>query len=136
VEWASSSHLDESKLAAKLADPALRMGERVRASRDLAWVRRVREGRPIDVGCLQLGQAYILHLPGELFVEYQLAARQMKPEATVCMAAYGDYGPGYIGLEAAYSQGGYETGFVSRTAPEVEGVLMGAIANLLGVKAP
>jgi hypothetical protein len=47
------------------------------------------------------------------------------------MAAYGDYGPEYIGTKIAYSQGGYETGPVSRTAPEVEDVLMKAMRELL-----
>jgi hypothetical protein len=55
----------------------------------------------------------------------------MKPQATVCMAAYGDYGPGYIGTQIAYSQGGYETSYVSRVAPEVEKVLTDATAELL-----
>ena len=40
-----------------------------------------------------------MHLPGELFVEYQLAAQAIGPERFVCVAAYGDYGPGYIGTE-------------------------------------
>jgi len=62
---------------------------------------------------------------GELFVEYQLAAQQMRPDGIVCMAAYGDYGTGYIGTEIAYSQGGYETQpSSSNTAPQVERVLM------------
>jgi len=47
------------------------------------------------------------------------------------MAAYGDYGPGYIGTEIAYSQGGYETSYVSRTAPQVEKVLTDGMAELL-----
>jgi hypothetical protein len=47
------------------------------------------------------------------------------------MAAYGDYGPGYIGTSVAYSQGGYETTRVSRVGPEVEGVLMAALEELL-----
>ncbi len=73
-------------------------------------------------------------MPGELFVEYQLAAQKMRPNAFVCMAAYGDYGPGYIGTSIAYSQGGYETGFstpVSRVSPRVEAVLMTAMQHLL-----
>jgi hypothetical protein len=72
-----------------------------------------------------------LHLPGELFVEYQLAAQQMRPDSPVMMAAYGDYGPGYIGTAVAYTQGGYETGPVSRVAPAVEEVLMRAMRELL-----
>ena len=70
-------------------------------------------------------------MPGELFVEYQLAAQQMRPDLFVTMAAYGDYGPGYIGTEIAYSQGGYETGKVSRVAPEVEQVLLNGLKQLL-----
>ena len=70
-------------------------------------------------------------MPGELFVEYQIAAQQMRPGDFIAMAAYGDYGPGYIGTEVAYTQGGYETGIVSRVAPTVEKVLMEAIRELL-----
>ena len=71
-------------------------------------------------------------MPGELFVEYQLAAQQMKPEATVCMAAYGDYAPGYIGTQIAYSQGGYEVQeSSSNTAAGVELVLMNGMRKLL-----
>ena len=32
----------------------------------LAWVRRLKAGKKIDVACLSLGRARILHLPGEL----------------------------------------------------------------------
>jgi len=70
-------------------------------------------------------------MPGELFVEYQLAAQKMRPDSPVMLAAYGDYGMGYIGTTIAYSQGGYETGPVSRVAPEVEDVLMGGLRELL-----
>ena len=74
----------------------------------------------------------MLHLPGELFVEYQLAAQKLRPDLFVAMAAYGDYGPGYIGTEIAYPQGGYETGpTASLVAPKVEGVLMDVIERLL-----
>lgn len=104
---------------------------RIRAATDLAYRRRVESGRRIDLGCLHLGDARIVYMPGELFVEYQLAAQQMRPKSFVAMAAYGDYGPGYIGTEVAYSQGGYETGVVSRTAPNVEAVLMDALRQLL-----
>jgi hypothetical protein len=70
-------------------------------------------------------------MPGELFVEYQLAAQEMRPGQFVAMAAYGDYGPGYIGTKIAYTQGGYETGVVSRVAPAVEKVLTDATRELL-----
>ncbi len=58
----------------------------------------------------------------------------MRPNDFVCMAAYGDLGPGYIAMQVAYSQGGYETGFVSRVAPEVEDTLMASMRELLNVQ--
>ena len=123
--------LEEKSLQAKIADPKVPLAVRVRAGRDLIFVQRMRSGRRIPITCLQLGPAQLLHLPGELFVEYQLAAQAMRPGEFVAMAAYGDLGPGYIGTEIAYSQGGYETGIVSRVAPSVEGVLSNAIRKLL-----
>lgn len=123
--------LVETELSAKVADPKLALKARLRAARDLTFVRRMRDGHQIPLTCLALGSARILHLPGELFVEYQLAAQQMQPKTFVAMAAYGDYGPGYIGTEIAYGQGGYETGPVSRVAPQVERVLKKAIQELL-----
>lgn len=126
-----TKHLDEPKLVAELkgrSAPFLTRGE---ASR-LAWLRRCQAGHKIDVSCLALGRARLLHLPGELFVEYQLAAKAERPDRFVAMAAYGDYGPWYIGTERAYTEGGYETEpRSSNVAPEVEGVLMGAIKRLL-----
>lgn len=119
-------------LEAKLANEKLKASnERLQAARHLAWARRCEAGHKIDLTCLRIGPAYVVHMPGELFVEYQLAAQAMKPGAPVMMAAYGDYGPGYIGTAIAYTQGGYETGPPSRVAPEVEAVLMPALRELL-----
>jgi hypothetical protein len=126
-------HLDEGKLLAVLDDATAPVRERYSAAGELAWLRRCRAGETIDVSCLRLGRARVLHLPGELFVEYQLAAQKLRPGLFVAMAAYGDYAPGYIGTEVAYSQGGYETGpRASLVAPGVERVLMAAIERLLG----
>ena len=64
-------------------------------------------------------------------MEYQIAAQDVAPGRFTCVAAYGDYGPGYIGTDVAYGEGGYETQqYISRTGPGVEGVLMGAIEQL------
>ena len=128
------STLIDSELLAKLQDEDQPIKVRLRAARDLTFVRRTRGGNRIPLSCLKLGTARVLHMPGELFVEYQLAAQEMRPRDFVAMAAYGDYGPGYIGTEIAYSQGGYETGPVSRVAPEVESVLMNAMKQLLEVQ--
>lgn len=125
-------HLDADKLRATLDDPQASESDRLSAAGKLAFVLRMEHGSPIELCCLKLGSVYILHMPGELFVEYQLAAQQMRPEDTVCMAAYGDGGTGYIGTEIAYSQGGYETQpSSSNTAPQVERVLMDGMRKLL-----
>ena len=115
----------------KITDDTLKDPERQRAARNYVWARRCEMGETIDLQCLQVGSAHVLHMPGELFIEYQLAAQKMRPNSPVMMAAYGDYGPGYIGTSIAYTQGGYETGPVSRVAPEVEDVLMKAMRELL-----
>ena len=106
--------------------------ERAEAASELIWLRRCHAGETIDVSCLRLGKARVLQLPGELFVEYQLAAQRLRPDLFVAMAAYGDYGPGYIGTEEAYPQGGYETGpHASLVAPSVEHSLMDVINRLV-----
>jgi hypothetical protein len=125
-------HLDEAALRATLEDASLPETNRLAAAGKLAYLLRTRAGHRIDLGCLRLGDARILHFPGELFVEYQLAAQEMKRDDFVCLAAYGDAGPGYIGTEISYAQGGYETQPSStNVAPSVEGVLMEAIRKLL-----
>lgn len=99
----------------------------------LAWLERTRQGKKLEVSCLSVGNARILHLPGELFVEYQLAAKAMLPGSFVTMAAYTDCGPGYIGTAIAYDQGGYEI-TVSNVGPDSERILMQAIRKLLQVQ--
>ncbi|MDD4108392.1 MAG: hypothetical protein PHH93_06720 [Prolixibacteraceae bacterium] len=99
----------------------------------LAWYKRRMEGKKIGLGCLTLGEARVLFMPGELFVEYQLAAKKMRPDLFVAMAAYGDYGPFYIGTKEAYSQGGYEINS-SPVTSEVESELMRGMKELLQIK--
>jgi hypothetical protein len=98
----------------------------------LAWLRRSHAGHRIDISCLAIGRARLLHLPGEPFVEFQLAAKAARPDLFVAVAGYGDYGPWYIGTAVAYEEGGYETSpGASNVAPEAENVLLGAIRKLL-----
>ena len=131
VALPASHHLTNEVLEAevKVRDPKLVL--QGNASR-LAWLRRCQAGHKIDIGCLRLGRGRILHLPGELFVEYQLRAKAQRKDLFVAMAAYGDYAPWYIGTAVAYEEGGYETEpRSSNVAPEVEKVLNTAIEKLL-----
>ncbi|WP_276347019.1 hypothetical protein [Daejeonella sp. JGW-45] len=97
----------------------------------LVWLRRLQAGKKIDISSLALGKARIVHLPGEPFVEYQLAAKAARPDLFVAVAGYGDYGVGYIGTAKAYDEGGYETGQASAVTAEAEATLMNAINKLL-----
>lgn len=116
-------------------DPDRTLKERIYAATQEIWMRRCEAKDPLTLQCLKIGSARILHMPGELFVEYQLAAQQMCPDAFVAMAAYGDYAPNYIGTAIAYEQGGYETEVRSTlVAPAVEGVLIEAMQQILKVE--
>ena len=122
-------HVDVAALDAALRRPSPSLY--VQAAQ-LAYHERNQSGRLTDLSCLRIGDIRILHMPGELFVEYQLAAQQMRPDLHVAMASYGDYGPQYIGTEKAYTQGGYETEpRSSGVAPEVQHPLMKSIQRLL-----
>ena len=117
----------EADLTAELTDPKQRLNQ----ARYLAYYRLTKAGRTIDLTALRLGSFSVVHMPGELFVEYQLAAAAERPSELVATAAYGDYGPMYIGTRRAYSEGGYETSAVSRVAPDVEDILRNATRQLL-----
>ncbi len=127
-----AEHLIEADLRKTVADESAKSDPRYYAAKHLAWLTRCRGGDAIDIACLSLGKARVLYMPGELFVEYQLAAQKLRPDLFVAMAAYGDYAPGYIGTEIAYSQGGYETSQrATQVTSQAEKVLMAAIKKLL-----
>ena len=100
------------------------------AAYQLAWLKRI--DRPIDLTCLDLGRAQVLGLPGEPFIEYQLAAQRLRKGAFVCVAGYGDGGPGYIPTDRAFLEGGYEP-TVALAAP-CEKQLLAALAKVLRAK--
>jgi len=104
----------------------------VAAAKHLAFIQHANAGAKVDIGCMTLDKARVLHMPGELFVEYQLNAAKLHPDLFIAMAAYGDYACGYVGTNISYTQGGYETiSRASRVAPSVEKVLVDAMRKLL-----
>lgn len=139
IEWRSETlslpfgdHLRADTLEIVMADTSNSYNDRFTAARQLAWLEQNKKGSPLVVTSLQLGNTWLLHLPGEPFVEYQLAAQKLKPGGHVCTAAYGDDGILYIGTEISYGQGGYEVEKrVNMTTPEAESILMGAIQKVL-----
>jgi hypothetical protein len=103
-----------------LQDPKATKAKRNNAAFQLAWLKRL--DRPMEITSLDFGKAAILHLPGEPFVEYQLHAQKLRPDSFVCVAGYGDGGPGYIPTAHAYLEGGYEP-TVALAGPESEEIL-------------
>lgn len=130
-------HLNETKLLEVIDNQASTEVDRKSAATDLAWLRRCQNGDTLQVSCLRLGPANIVHMPGEAVVEYQLHAQQLDPDRFVAVAAYGDYGTGYICLEQHYEEGGYEASQrASRVAPNTEPTLKQAIRDALEAAAP
>lgn len=69
------------------------------AAMGLSWLDRLQQGRPIEIPCLDLGAALLVLLPGESYVEFQLAAQQLRSDSFVCVAGYGDGATGYVPTE-------------------------------------
>lgn len=132
VKLPPAEYLKRDRILAVLQDGNADSRAKLSAATDLVWLDRCNSERPIELSCLRLGNAYLLHLPGELFVEYQLAAQAMRPDAFVATAAYGEYSPGYIGTAISYSQGGYEVQEgVSRVSADAEQILIDGIQQLV-----
>jgi len=137
IRWNSRSiklplarHLNEEDLLRKLKETPPK--GTISFADQLAFYRRIQQGHTMPISCLSIGEARVLHMPGELFVEYQLAAKGMRQDLQVMMAAYGDYGPGYIGTEQSYTEGGYETLPTSSSVdPSVEPLLLETLEQLL-----
>lgn len=133
VQLPAAGHMKEDSLLSVLKDSVtFTADQRFGAARKLAWLDRQKKGHGINVSALQLGDIQLLHLPSELFVEYQLAAQDYRPDQEICTAGYGEGGQGYIGTEISYTQGGYEVQpRVSMVSPGSEAVLMSAIKEVL-----
>jgi hypothetical protein len=111
-----------------MEDPTVAKAKRGNAALQLGWLKRLKT--PIEVTALHVGPAVVLSLPGEPFIEYQLKAQSLRPDAFVCVAGYGDGGPGYLPTKDAYWQGGYEP-TVALADPSAEAVLHAAMAKVM-----
>ncbi len=113
-----------------LADNPTNDAARLKPAINLAWIERMKANRQVELSCLTIGSVRLLHLPGEPFVQYQLAAQQVQPDSFVLVAGYGDCGMGYIGGDRIYTdRGGYEQTYAF--SGPCEGLLLSAIENLL-----
>jgi len=88
----------------------------------LSWQERARAGRPIDLPVLELGPAVLVLLPGEAYVEYQLLAQRLRPDAFVMALGYGESATGYIPTALQIAEDDENLGawyWVSGTAEQV-----------------
>lgn len=122
----------ETELMAILANASLPNVKRTLAALELSFLHRTAARVPVLITALHLDEkTALLHLPGEAFVEYQLYAQELRPEAFVAVASYGDLGMSYIPLERHFQDvGGYEE-TSAFAAPETEVILKQAIQKVL-----
>ncbi len=107
------------------ADPTARY----RAACRVAFAHRK---APLLVTAVNLGEARILHLPGEPMLDFQIYAQRRLPQAFVATAGYGDIAPGYLCTDQAIREGGYEPS-ASHVAVGGESALKEAIGQALAV---
>lgn len=124
----SSLHADT--IAQQIANKSDQIVNRNRPAYMLSWLRRIEKRIPIVLSSLHLGGVKLLHLPAEMFVEYQLRAQRSQPDQFVCTAAYGDGGPWYIPVKEEYPNGGYEVS-AAFCEPEIDDILTEGIKRIL-----
>jgi hypothetical protein len=119
-------------LERKLA-PETKPFQQCLAAMALSWRQRADAGHRIELPLLDLGPAQLLVLPGEAYVEYQLAAQEMRPDSFVLVAGYGEGATGYIPTEKHIAEGDTNLGDWWWVAPGSESRLLAAMQQVLEV---
>jgi hypothetical protein len=105
LDYYEHQDLTPQKLKTTLEDSSRRTEDRILAAMGLASQKRVADGQPIDVPCVDFGAAKLVLFPGESFVGYQLMAQDLAPDSFVVSMGYGECWPGYIPLNRNFSEG-------------------------------
>lgn len=100
LEPRDSAGFSKAELEAKLT-PQTKPFQQCLAAMGLSWRMREDAGHQITIASIDFGDgvAHLILLPGESYVEYQLAAQQERPDSFVCTAGYGEAATGYIPTE-------------------------------------
>jgi hypothetical protein len=102
------------------------------AALGLSWRKRGADaGHRLDVPALDFGPAQLLLLPAESYVEYQLLAQRLRPDAMVMAAGYGECAPGYIPTERAVREGDTNLHDWCWVAPGAEKAMTSALEQAL-----
>jgi hypothetical protein len=118
-------------LKARLASDPKPFGQCL-AALGLSWRQRADAGHRIDVPVLDLGAAQVVLLPGESYVEYQLRAQQLRPDAFVLALGYGECATGYVPTARAFEEGDTNLGDWCWVAPGAEKAMTAALEAALG----
>jgi hypothetical protein len=124
------------ELEAQLTKTAGRPFDRCLSAMGLAWRKRLDDGHRVQVPCIDFGVAVYLVLPGEAYVEYQIAAQNERPGDFVVVAGYGEAGTGYIPTEAHIEEKDSNLGDWWWVAPGSEALLRAAIREVLRPDSP
>jgi len=93
------------------------------------------QAKPLEtrIGAARIGNAVMVFLPGEPFVEIALAIREASPFPYTAVAGYAEDYIGYIPTDRAFENGGYEvrTGRWSRVATGSEKIVCREAIELL-----
>lgn len=101
------------------------------AAMGMSWRKRSAEKRPIDVPVIDFGGAQLLLLPGESYVEYQLAAQKLRSDSFVLVAGYGEGATGYIPTDQHWAERDANLGDWCWVAPGAEKLMIETITRLM-----
>src|SRR5262249_17264776 len=104
------------------------------AALGLSWRKFADAGHKIDVPVLDLGSALFLVLPGESYIEYQLLAQKLRPDAFVMVSGYGESATGYVPTEQAVTENDSNLREWCWVAPGAEKAMTAALKTALRVK--
>ena len=133
LEPRTSAGYSIAELEAKLA-PDTKPFQQCLAAMGLSWRKRVDADRHIRVPALDFGNVQLLLLPGETYVQFQLAAQAMRPDSFVCVAGYGEAGCGYLPTDKHFAEHDTNLDDWCWIAPGSEARLLDAIRVVLGAE--
>ncbi len=130
LEPRNAPHLTVAGLNQRLSSDPRPFGQCL-AALGLSWRKRADAGGKIDLPVLDFGFAQLLLLPGESYVEYQLLAQQLRPDAFVMVMGYGESATGYIPTEQAFTEGDTNLNDWCWVAPGSEAAMTAALKAAL-----
>jgi hypothetical protein len=120
------------ELLRKRLATGVRPFERAEAAMGLAWYERVKRGHRVEVPAIEFDPAHVLLLlPAEAYVEFQLFAQELRPDAFMMVMGYGECGPGYIPIDRAFVEKDGNLNDWAWTPPGSEAVMQAAIREVL-----